>query len=506
MKSQEQLVIELAKNKVQELSHWKKVRYDGGRLYYEVTRIRDDLNRLSTPFQIIYLDFILNAKFVIQDNLPSSAPDITRELKLWIKKTLLEVKLQLAEIGNNAQEEKVMKNKIFISHSSKDQEIVKAFVEKILQLGLGISAERIFCTSIEGQGVRSGEYIPDRLKIEIQQTSLALLFISEEYKRSEICLNEVGAAWVSLEKENVIPVLLPGISFDKLGFLDFNRLGLKIDNKKDLLQLIDEHKNELNSHLSHAKIDRQIDQFLEKIKSVPTKEVEISMLVQKEESEWTECFPKNLTPFHDILREAIPHLDNEIHEIKDARTQIKVMTLLSQAKFLKELWYKMADGDAYVEKIKKLSSGNWLVSGANWEIRISSMWVSKAHEHQNDFILIRSEKLGPYKINSDVGGEDHTVGILNDGTIVSNNEHSSGYAIINEETIKLNDYGIELRNRDTEAHWIFFGSNYHKIGHNPDKTIDFCKKLDNGEVEVNNKNLSDFLRGLTNHPLVMNWR
>ncbi|GEM65887.1 hypothetical protein SF1_38690 [Sphingobacterium faecium NBRC 15299] len=503
MKNQEELVIELAKNKVQELSHWRNVRYDGGRLYYEVTRISDDLSHLATPFQIIYLDYILNAKFIIQDNLPSSAPDITEELKLWLKKKLLKVKLQTLDMENNTQEEKLLKNKIFISHSSKDQEIVKSFVYNILQLGFGISTDRIFCTSIEGQGVRSGEYIPDRLKLEIQQASLALLFISEHYKSSEICLNEVGAAWVSLEKTNVIPIMLPGVSFDRLGFLDVNRLGLKIASKSDLLQLIDDHKSQLNTNLSHAKIDSLIDDFLEKIKSVSTKKIIISNSVEKEESEWTKCYTNSLTPFHDVLREAIPQLGHGIHEITDSRVQNKIMILLSQSEFLEELWYKMADGDAYVEKIKKLSSGNWLFSGANCEIRISSMWISKEIEHQNDFILIRTEKLGPYKIQSDVGGEDYTVGILNDGTIVSNNEHSSGFAIINDDTIKLSDYDIELRNRDTEAHWIFFGSRFHKIGHNPDETIEFCKKLDSGEVEVNNIELSHFLRNLKNHPFVL---
>ena len=68
-----------------------------------------------------------------------------------------------------------MKNKIFISHSSKDINIVENFVELILILGLGIDRDRIFCSSMEGQGVLSGEYIPDRLKQEINSSSLNLL-------------------------------------------------------------------------------------------------------------------------------------------------------------------------------------------------------------------------------------------------------------------------------------------------------------------------------------------
>src|SRR5205814_2396052 len=37
--------------------------------------------------------------------------------------------------------------KIFISHSSKDKELVSQFIETILILGLGLKREDIFCTS-----------------------------------------------------------------------------------------------------------------------------------------------------------------------------------------------------------------------------------------------------------------------------------------------------------------------------------------------------------------------
>jgi len=47
------------------------------------------------------------------------------------------------------------KNKIFISHSSKDIDFVKSFVENILRLGLDIPPERIFCSSIEELKVES---------------------------------------------------------------------------------------------------------------------------------------------------------------------------------------------------------------------------------------------------------------------------------------------------------------------------------------------------------------
>lgn len=395
--------------------------------------------------------------------------------------------------------------KIFISHASKDVKIVEAFVKHILRLGLNISADRIFCTSMEGHGVRSGEYIPDRLKVEINKSCIAFLLISKNYKKSEVCLNEVGAAWVSLEKINVIPILLPDVDFDDLGFLDLNRLGLKIFKKRDLIKLIQDNKEALNISFNLELVHQQVEEFLNKIPSG------ISIESKKEGesekvSERNECFQKHLIPFDNIIRKAIPTHNDGIHQIEDSWTQTKILKDLSKSDFLRTLWYKQAEGDFYVERLRQLPSRNWLVSKFNWEINISAMWVCKSTEMQYEFILIHSKALPPIKINSDVGGEDYNVGVLTDGTVVSENERLNGYAIINGETIDVYEHGVESRIRDEESHWIFFVSDYHKAGFNPDETIDFCAKLDKGEIEVNSKNIKKFLRQLRNHPTIIRWR
>ena len=46
---------------------------------------------------------------------------------------------------------------IFISHSSKDREIVKLFIDNILKKGLGLTDEDITCTSFEATGVNPGD-------------------------------------------------------------------------------------------------------------------------------------------------------------------------------------------------------------------------------------------------------------------------------------------------------------------------------------------------------------
>lgn len=409
------------------------------------------------------------------------------------------------------------KNKIFISHSSKDIVYVKSFIENILQLGLDIPSERVFCSSMEGHGVKSGQYIPDRLKEEINNSTLALLFISKNYKSSEICLNEVGAAWATLEKETVIPLLLPGIDFSEIGFLDLNRVGLRIYEREGILKLIQDCKEQLETNFNLEKLHKKIEDYLNHISnphkddaSVVNKPKEINELQKADEpqevDEWTDCFTNNLYPLNEIIRKAIPAYGDGIHKIEDARTQTKILTDLSQANFLRHFWYKHAKGDFYVERLNQLPSGNWLISTFNWEIKVLEMWVCMDIEHQYEFILIKTDSLEPYQIDSDIGGSSYNVGITKDGTIVSENERLNGYAIISGETINLHENNTEPRFRDREQHWVFLVSKYHKAGYNADETIDFCKKLDKSEIEVNEENIYSFLRPLRNNPIVIRYR
>lgn len=395
----------------------------------------------------------------------------------------------------------ITKDKIFISHSNKAIKIIEAFVEKILILGLEVSPNRIFCSSMEGHGVKSGQYIPDKLREEIRVSSIALLFISKDYKSSEICLNEVGAAWVTLEKEKVLPLLLPDIDFSELGFLNFSRLGLKIYERQGILKLIQDNKATLNPNFNLEKLNKQIDLFLKEFETINSLEsTPIKPEKLEKEDDFDKCFNKNLYPFDEIIRKSIPSFNDGIHEIIDSKNQNKILAGLDKLNS-KSKWYRHAGGDFYITQLKKLPSGNWLMN-SRWEIKISKMWVSMSCELGYEFILIHSEAQEPFKISSDVGGESYFVGILNDGTIVSSNEYSNGYAIVDDETLNLAEYKVEPRYRDYVSRWIFFITYFHKAGYNHDETMAFCKKLDSGEIEVNEDNILYFLSKLRNHPLI----
>ena len=119
--------------------------------------------------------------------------------------------------------------RIFISHSSKDKDVMEKFTDYILQLGIGLSHEDIFCTSIEEMGIRNGEDIRRHVKDNVQGADFSFLMISKNYKESEICLNEMGAVWAT--DNRVRYYLLPNVDFKEIGWLcDTNKAEILRDS------------------------------------------------------------------------------------------------------------------------------------------------------------------------------------------------------------------------------------------------------------------------------------
>lgn len=89
--------------------------------------------------------------------------------------------------------------------------------------------------------------------------------VSEAYRASEVCLNEMGAAW-ALDKKP-ISVLLPTVSFDKLGWLTSLDKAIKIDDVDMLGNLVEVICEK--SHLQSPKItswNQCVKNFIEGIK------------------------------------------------------------------------------------------------------------------------------------------------------------------------------------------------------------------------------------------------
>ena len=121
-----------------------------------------------------------------------------------------------AAVGQSSSVQ-VSGKRIFISHSSKDKQLVKDFVNHILCLGIGLNPDDIFCTSIEDMTMRNGEDIRKHIQDNIRSAEYSFLLISDNYKASEICVNEMGAVWAY--DANVKIFLLPNADFSSIGWL-----------------------------------------------------------------------------------------------------------------------------------------------------------------------------------------------------------------------------------------------------------------------------------------------
>lgn len=123
---------------------------------------------------------------------------------------------------------------IFISHSSKDKEYTKAFVDLLFTIGL--NDEDIVCSSYPGLGVPLGNSIYEWLVAKFQEYDLHVFyFLSHNYYKSAASLNEMGAAWAM--KQRWDSILLPGFDFSDIsGCLDTTQIGIKLDGDIDELK------------------------------------------------------------------------------------------------------------------------------------------------------------------------------------------------------------------------------------------------------------------------------
>ena len=127
------------KAKIADLSEWKQVRWEGGRLYYETTKIVHELKDYSIENQILYLEKLLDSEFKIQDNLPSEAPDITLNFKNWLVKTISQLKIK--SIQNSKELNHQNSTEIELDDLGFDEIIVKTLSSRINEITKGIRAE-----------------------------------------------------------------------------------------------------------------------------------------------------------------------------------------------------------------------------------------------------------------------------------------------------------------------------------------------------------------------------
>ncbi|WP_070001002.1 TIR domain-containing protein [Cellulosilyticum sp. I15G10I2] len=157
-------------------------------------------------------------------------------------------------------------SKIFISHSSKDSEVVEEIIE-ILET-IGVESNQIFCTSFEGYGIGLGEDFLNAIKTELSSDVLVLFVLSNNFYESPVCMCEMGASWV-LSKEH-IPIIVPPLSYENIkGVIPLTQGMLLLDSLKwnSFKERIEEIFN-IRNPLSFSTWERKRDRICNRLENV----------------------------------------------------------------------------------------------------------------------------------------------------------------------------------------------------------------------------------------------
>ncbi len=83
---------------------------------------------------------------------------------------------------------------IFISHSSADEKLAGALA-LLFQVGLGVDAKKIRCTSVNGYRLSAGAKVEETLKAEVHETRVLVGLLTPASIHSSYVLFELGARW-----------------------------------------------------------------------------------------------------------------------------------------------------------------------------------------------------------------------------------------------------------------------------------------------------------------------
>lgn len=229
-------------------------------------------------------------------------------------------------------------HKLFISHSSKDKEIVSEFCDRILRLGIGISSDDIFCTSIEDMNIKNGEDIREHIKDNILSADFSILLISENYKKSEICLNEMGAIWAN--DNNVRYYLLPNTIFNQIGWLCDTKQVEKLNDHVALDKLYNELTN-------YYKLERRIEAW-------SRQRVTFVNSVSQSIIESSEKTPKRLS--NDINERILSLLKNARNLSTEELASSLGLSKMAVSKHLKQL-----EESNMIESVGTMRNKKWMI-------------------------------------------------------------------------------------------------------------------------------------------------
>jgi len=147
----------------------------------------------------------------------------------------------------------------FISHNQLDSNQAQKIVGFLKSLG--ISKERIFCSSVDSTGIPGDADINDYIKTQLNDNCFFIFLLSNNYFNSLYCLNEMGAAWINIEESKQLVFSLDDsvVKFINRTVLKSTKKRLNMDRKgftslKSVLV-----KNEIVDELSSSDFEEKLE-------------------------------------------------------------------------------------------------------------------------------------------------------------------------------------------------------------------------------------------------------
>lgn len=215
---------------------------------------------------------------------------------------------------------------IFISHASADKDLIDTFVD-LIQTGIGLTHDQVFCTSLEGLDIPKGENFIEFIHGKIQNPFLVIMVVTPSYYESTFCLCELGAAWAM--SHSSFPIICPPIEYSDLEAVLTNKHAGKIDIPSDLDSLRDRiiDDGNLEKPVKTSRWNVKRDQFLKKLKKLIPKMVGFTKVSIEKYTELQENYEIALQDVEDI-EEKLDQANETIEKLKKAKDKEAVTEIL----------------------------------------------------------------------------------------------------------------------------------------------------------------------------------
>ena len=122
---------------------------------------------------------------------------------------------------------------VFISHAGVDSKYAELLIDLIREIG--VARENILCTSVVGYRIEQGKHWNNELRDVFLKRNPYMIFLhSDNFYKSPVCMNELGAAWVL--NLNIFSLLVPGFDYENMAsVITSTVLSTKIDDPIEVI-------------------------------------------------------------------------------------------------------------------------------------------------------------------------------------------------------------------------------------------------------------------------------